>query len=203
MAHEADLHPQLLEAVMQINQDQRHVVIDKLADELKGSGGIAGKSIAVLGLAFKDNTDDMRDAAAIDIINWLIEARADVRVFDPVATPTAKRLFPDWEVTYCADEYDAVDGCDGVLVVTEWKRFRDLNMTRLHEKMHATDSGPVLIDGRNLFDAAELNRIGFRYHGIGRGEARTNGTRRVDTATGQAPQSEKNGREQKSTRRAK
>lgn len=203
MAHEADLHPQLLEAVMQINQDQRHVVIDKLADELKANGGIAGKSIAVLGLAFKDNTDDMRDAAAIDIINWLVEAQADVRVFDPVATPTAKRLFPDWEVTYCADEYDAVQGCDGVLVVTEWKRFRDLNMTRLHAQMRAGESGPVLIDGRNLYDAAELKRIGFRYHGIGRGVGRTNGNRHTDAAAGPAKASEKAVRGPKPPRRTK
>ena len=202
MAHEADLHPQLLEAVMQINQDQRHVVIDKLADELASRGGIAGKTIAVLGLAFKDNTDDMRDAAAIDIINWLIEARADVRVFDPVATPTAKRIMPDWQVTYCEDEFDAVRDSDGVIVVTEWKRFRDLNMSRLRDAMFADERGPVLIDGRNLYNAAEMRRIGFRYHGIGRGEVRLNGGSKA-TAASDAPEVEKNGRTAKSTRRAK
>ena len=202
MAHEADLHPQLLEAVMQINQDQRHVVVDKLADELASNGGIAGKTIAVLGLAFKDNTDDMRDAAAIDIINWLIEAQADVRVFDPVAVATAKRLMPDWQVTYCDDEYEAARDCDGVIVVTEWKRFRDLNMSRLRDGMRADERGPVLIDGRNLFDAAEMTRVGFRYHGIGRGEARGNGAQKSSAASG-TPAAEKNGRETKPARRAK
>lgn len=175
MAHEADLHPQLLEAVMTINHDQRHVVVDKLEAELGGEGSLRGKAVAVLGLAFKDNTDDMRDAPAIDIINWLIELGADVRVFDPVAEETARRILPDWEVTYCADELDAARGADGVIVVTEWKRFRELNMSRLRDTMRRQEGGPVLIDGRNLYDPAEMARIGFRYHGIGRGEHRRNG----------------------------
>ncbi len=175
MAHEADLHPQLLEAVMQINQDQRHVVIDKLEAELGGQGSLRGKTIAVLGLAFKDNTDDMRDAPAIDIITWLIECGADVRVFDPVAKETARRTLPDWDVAYCADEFEAAREADGVIVVTEWKQFRTLNMSRLREAMRQQAGGPVLIDGRNLYDPAEMARLGFRYHGIGRGEHRRNG----------------------------
>nr|MBF6591541.1 UDP-glucose/GDP-mannose dehydrogenase family protein [Ktedonobacterales bacterium] len=89
MAAEAGLHPQLLDAVMKINDDQRHVVIDKLEEELGGPGTLEGKVIAVLGLAFKDNTDDMRDAPSIDIVRWLIEAGARVRAFDPVAEETA------------------------------------------------------------------------------------------------------------------
>ncbi|HKV85987.1 MAG TPA: hypothetical protein VJN88_15655, partial [Ktedonobacterales bacterium] len=88
-------------------------------------------------------------------------------------------------------------------VVTEWKRFRDLNMTRLREKMRAVESGPILIDGRNLFDAAELKRIGFRYHGIGRGEARTNGGHHAEPTAGDLNASEKNGRGPKPTRRTK
>ncbi|MGH2514897.1 MAG: UDP-glucose dehydrogenase family protein, partial [Ktedonobacterales bacterium] len=175
MAHEADLHPQLLEAVMQINQDQRHVVIDKLMDEIGADGGLRGKTVAVLGLAFKDNTDDMRDAPAIDIINWLIEAGADVRVFDPVADETAKHILPDWEVTYCGDEYEAAANADAVLVVTEWKRFRTLNFSRIRNGMRLREGGAVLIDGRNLYDPAEMKRMGYRYHGIGRGEQRRNG----------------------------
>ena len=175
MAHEADLHPQMLEAVMTINQDQRHVAIDKLEAELGGAGSLRGKTIAVLGLAFKDNTDDMRDAPAIDVINWLIELGADVRVFDPVAEETARRILPDWEVTYCSDELDAARDAHGALMVTEWKRFRTMNMARLRDVMRRQKGGPVLIDGRNLYDPAEMARLGFRYHGIGRGEHRRNG----------------------------
>jgi UDPglucose 6-dehydrogenase len=175
MADEAGLHPQMLEAVMQINQDQRRVVVDKLERELGGPGSLRGRRVAVLGLAFKDNTDDMRDAASIDIVNWLLEAGADVRVFDPVASEVARRVAPDWQVTYCKDEYDAVAGCEGVIVVTEWKQFRQLNLSRLRDAMARVEGGPVLIDGRNLYDPAEMARLGFRYRGIGRGEQRRNG----------------------------
>jgi hypothetical protein len=177
MADEAGLHPQLLDAVMKINKDQRHVVIDKLAAELGGAGSLQGTTIAVLGLAFKDNTDDMRDAPSIDIVGWLLEAGATVRVFDPVASEVAQRVAPDWQVTYCADEYDAVAGCAGVIVVTEWKQFRQLNLSRVRDAMAplAHVGNPVFIDGRNLFDPAEMARLGFRYHGIGRGTQRRNG----------------------------
>jgi UDPglucose 6-dehydrogenase len=172
MADEAGLHPQLLDAVMKINQDQRRVVVDKLEAEL---GTLAGKRVAVLGLAFKDNTDDMRDAPAIDVVSWLLEAGAEVRVFDPVARETARRLLPDWEITYCDDEFDAARDCDGVIVVTEWKRFRMLDLAQLRSVMREQEQGPVLIDGRNLFDPAETRSYGFRYHGIGRGAPRRNG----------------------------
>jgi UDPglucose 6-dehydrogenase len=175
MADEAGLHPQLLDAVMKINHDQRHVVIDKLAAELGGLESLRGKRIGVLGLAFKDNTDDMREAPALDNVTWLLEAGAQVRVYDPVAMETAKHLHPGWRVAYCADEYDCAKGCDGVVVVTEWKQFRRLNFSRLRDAMKPGAGGPVLIDGRNLFEATEMQRIGFRYHGIGRGEARRNG----------------------------
>jgi len=172
MADNSGLHPQLLEAVMAINKDQRRVPVEKLEAELGGAGAIAGKTIAVLGLAFKDNTDDMRESPAIDVINLLLEKGArEVRVYDPVAMDTAKRLYPDWRVTYCADEYDCAKGADGLVLVTEWKQFRNLNPKRLHGVMKPsrTGAGPVFIDGRNLFDPAEMRLFGFRYQGIGRG----------------------------------
>lgn len=178
MADEAGLHPQLLEAVMKINHDQRHVVIDKLEAELGGPGSLSGKTIAVLGLAFKDNTDDMRDAPALDIIHWLIDAGAQVRSFDPVATEVARGLLPAEGIVYCADEYDAARESDAVLVVTEWKQFRSLNLARLRDAMRPREAGRVLVDGRNLYDPAEMKRLGFRYHGIGRGTERRNGAQR-------------------------
>lgn len=174
MAAEAGLHPQLLDAVMKINEDQRHVVIEKLEEALGGVGALHGATIAVLGLAFKDNTDDMRDAPAVDIVRWLVEAGARVRAFDPVAHETARCVLPAG-VTYCADEYDAVTGCAGAAIITEWARFADLDFTRIRAAMRPAADGPVLVDGRNLLDPAEMKRLGFRYHGIGRGAERRNG----------------------------
>jgi UDPglucose 6-dehydrogenase len=170
MADEAGLHPQLLDAVMKINQDQRHVAVEKLEAHFEGPDSLKDKTIAVLGLAFKDNTDDMREAPSIDVINWLIEAGATVRVFDPVAVETAQKLRPDWEVTYCENEYEAAQGADGVVLVTEWKRFQDLDLERLVAAMNRDGNEPVFIDGRNLLDPDQVERAGFRYHGIGRGK---------------------------------
>jgi UDPglucose 6-dehydrogenase len=170
MADEAGLHPQLLDAVMKINQDQRRVAIEKLEAHFGGPDSLAKKTIAVLGLAFKDNTDDMREAPSIDVINWLIEAGATVRVFDPVAVETARRVKPDWEVTYCENEYDAAQSADGVVLVTEWRQFQELDLERLFGVMNRASTEPVFIDGRNLLDPELVERAGFRYHGIGRGK---------------------------------
>jgi UDPglucose 6-dehydrogenase len=170
MAAEAGLHPQLLDAVMKINQDQRHVAIEKLEADFGGAESLRGKTIAVLGLAFKDNTDDLREAPSIDIINWLLDAEAAVRVYDPVAVPNAQKLIPDWEVTYCESEYDAAQSSDGVILVTEWKQFYDLDLERLYSQMRSVPGGPVFIDGRNFFDPTQVEQAGFRYHGIGRGK---------------------------------
>ncbi|HEV2239366.1 MAG TPA: UDP-glucose/GDP-mannose dehydrogenase family protein [Ktedonobacterales bacterium] len=161
MAGEAGLHPQLLDAVMTINTDQRYLVVGKLKQEL---GSLAGKRIAVLGLAFKDNTDDMRDAPSIDIIHWLLEDGAEVRAFDPEARHTAKRAMPEAAIAYCDDAFAAATDADAVVVVTEWREFRQLNLLRLREVMRGT----VLVDGRNLYEPKEMARLGFRYHGIGR-----------------------------------
>ena len=176
MADEAGLHPQLLDAVMKINQDQRHLAIEKLESEFGGANSLRDKTIAVLGLAFKDNTDDMREAPSLDIIDWLIEAGATVRVYDPVATETARKLRPSWEVTYCEDEYEAARDCEGVVLVTEWKQFQAVDLDRLFAVMSSALERPVFVDGRNLLDPAEVEQAGFRYHGIGRGTApRKNG----------------------------
>ncbi|HEX2348017.1 MAG TPA: nucleotide sugar dehydrogenase [Ktedonobacterales bacterium] len=187
LAHMADqngLHPQLLDAVMKINKDQRHVVIDKLAAELGGEDDLRGKTIAVLGLAFKDNTDDMRDAPSIDIIQWLLEKGAVVQAFDPVATETARAVLPKDGIAYCGDEYEAAKGADAVVVLTEWKQFRDdLDFTRLRAAMRNPEKGATLIDGRNLFDPEEMARLGFHYQGIGRG----NGKRRAAVSNGATP----------------
>ncbi|HEX8732711.1 MAG TPA: UDP-glucose/GDP-mannose dehydrogenase family protein [Ktedonobacterales bacterium] len=175
MAGEAGLHPQLLEAVMKINEDQRRVLVDKLVAELGGEERLRGMTIAALGLAFKDNTDDMREAPSIDIIRWLTAAGATVRAFDPVADETARRVLPAEGVIYCGDEFEAATGADAIIVLTEWKRFLDLDLERLRAAMRDPERGAVFVDGRNLFDPEEMARLGFRYQGIGRG----NGKRRA------------------------
>ncbi len=172
MADQAGLHPQLLDAVMKINVDQRHVVIDKLEAEFGGAGKLAGKTVAVLGLAFKDNTDDMRDAPSIDIIGWLAGAGAVVRTYDPIATETARAVIASEDVTYCESEYEAAENADAIVVLTEWKQFLEIDMERLRDQMRDPDRSAVLIDGRNLFDPEEMTRLGFHYQGIGRGAGR-------------------------------
>jgi UDPglucose 6-dehydrogenase len=166
MAAEAGLHPQLLDAVMTINTDQRYLVVNKLKQEL---GDLKGKQVAVLGLAFKDNTDDMRDAPSIDVIQWLLEDGAVVRAYDPEAAETARHAMPEASITYCDDAFGAARDADAVVVVTEWKEFRQINLLQLLNVMR----GAVLVDGRNLYEPKEMARLGFRYHGIGRPQLQT------------------------------
>jgi UDPglucose 6-dehydrogenase len=161
MGAEAGLHPQLLNAVMEINQDQRRLVVDKLVSLL---GGLRGAVIGILGLAFKPNTDDMREAASIDIIRWLLAQGAEVRAYDPVATETAQQALAGLPVIYCKTSYEVAEGADAVVVVTEWNEFKSLNMQRIRDSMRQ----PVLIDGRNIYEPAEMQRLGFTYRGMGR-----------------------------------
>jgi len=167
MADEAGLHPQLLHAVMEINHDQRRLVVSKLTTIL---GSLRGCTIGVLGLAFKPNTDDMREAPSIDIIRWVTSQGAKVRVYDPIAAKTGRDALERAEVRledvhFCKDAYEVADGADALVVVTEWNEFKSLNMTQIRASMRR----PVLVDGRNIYEATEMNRIGFIYRGMGRG----------------------------------
>jgi len=153
-------HPQLLRAVMEINRDQRRLVVQKLRDLL---GTLEEKVIAVLGLAFKPNTDDMRDAPAVEIIHLLQNERAQIKAYDPVAMEVAKGVLSD--VTYCANPYEVAEGSDALVVMTEWNEFKHLAMARIQETMRQ----PILIDGRNMYDVEEMQSLGFVYRGMGRG----------------------------------
>ncbi|HEY7021116.1 MAG TPA: UDP-glucose/GDP-mannose dehydrogenase family protein [Ktedonobacterales bacterium] len=179
MAEKADTLPELLRTVMKINEDQRHLAIEKLKRNLGGEGSLRGKKVAMLGLAFKANTDDMRDAPSVDIVRALLDADVvEIRAYDPVAKETAAAVMPgDERIQYCKNAYEAVKGVDGALIVTEWGEFRELDLIRLRDAMARRDGGPVLIDGRNLFDAAEMKRLGFRYEGVGHGVAPANSDR--------------------------
>jgi len=161
MAEEKGKHPQLLHAVMEINNDRRPMAIKRLEELLNNE--LNGRTIGMLGLAFKPNTDDMRDAPSIDIANKLIAAGASVRAYDPVAMQVAAPILP--AVDMYDDPYSMAEGCDALIVNTEWNEFKQLNRRKLHEVMKQ----PVLFDGRNIYDPEEMAQLGFKYRGVGRG----------------------------------
>ncbi len=160
MAEIKGRHPQLLRAVMEINSYQRRAVVHKLEQAL---GNLRGKTIGLLGLAFKPNTDDMREAPSAHIARMLQTAGARVRAYDPVAMKVAAREVPAVELAENA--YALAEGCDALVVVTEWNEFKQLDLARIRELM----DGPVLIDGRNIYDPATMEELGFYYRGVGRG----------------------------------
>jgi UDPglucose 6-dehydrogenase len=150
----------LLRAVERINQSQRHFVADKVFKAL--GHDLKGKTIGVLGLAFKPNTDDMRGAPSLDIIPMLQELEAHVKAYDPVATETARQVLKD--VTFCENPYDVAEGADCLLILTEWKEFYALNLPYIKTLLKR----PLIVDGRNLFDPNNLAALGYEYHSIGR-----------------------------------
>ncbi|HEU4325093.1 MAG TPA: UDP-glucose/GDP-mannose dehydrogenase family protein [Roseiflexaceae bacterium] len=160
MAATAGCHPQLLQAVMDINRDARRRFVEKLVDIL---GSLDGTVIGVLGLAFKPNTDDMREAPSADIIQALQALGARVKAYDPVAMERAGDMMPT--VTFCATAYDAAKDADALLIVTEWNEFKQLAFDRIKRYMRR----PVILDGRNLYDPNDMANLGFIYRGVGRG----------------------------------
>lgn len=150
----------ILNAVEDVNEFQKNILFDKLLKYYDGS--IAGKTIALWGLAFKPNTDDMREAPALVLIDKIIKAGAKIRAYDPVAMEEAHRRL-DNSIIYAKDIYDATVNADAILMVTEWNEFR-LPMWNVIKK---TMNKPVVFDGRNIFNKQELNELGFDYFGIG------------------------------------
>jgi UDPglucose 6-dehydrogenase len=160
MAAEKGRHPQLLKAVMEINDDRRPMAVTRLMEMV---GSLSGKVIGLLGLSFKPNTDDMRDAPAITISDALLAAGAKVRAFDPVAMDVAQAYLPNVEMF--ADPYSMAKGCDALIVVTEWNEFKQLDLERVQKLMRK----PVVFDGRNIYDPGVMRQLGFDYRGVGRG----------------------------------
>lgn len=149
----------VIEAVEQVNEQQKSIVYDKLNAML---GSLKGKCVAILGLAFKPETDDMREAPALIVIEKLLAAGATVKVFDPIAMSECKRRIGD-VVTYCKDLYDAVDGADAMALMTEWRQFRMPSWNVVQKVM----AGNVIVDGRNIYSREELEGMGFVYTRIG------------------------------------
>ena len=163
VGHDAEL----LRAVEAVNERQKHVLIAKVRDHF--TDGLNGKIFALWGLAFKPNTDDMRQAPSLVIIDALLRAGARVRAYDPVATNEARRLFAAHPMTqqlaFCKDAYEAAQGAHALLIATEWKEFRGADFARLKTLLKE----PVIFDGRNLYEPALMERMGLYYVAVGRG----------------------------------
>ncbi|MCL4338773.1 UDP-glucose/GDP-mannose dehydrogenase family protein [Patescibacteria group bacterium] len=151
---------ELLRAVYKVNQEAKKRFIEKVIKTLKG---VKGKTIAVLGLAFKPNTDDMREAPSIDVIKKLKQEGANIKTFDPVAMDKAREVLPE-DITYAKSAMDAVSGTDAVLVLTEWNEFKQLDLSALKSVMRRA----YLFDGRNIYDPQKVKSLGFTYKGVGR-----------------------------------
>jgi UDPglucose 6-dehydrogenase len=160
MAEDHGYRPGLLTSVLEVNRDMRRHVVDLLEETLVE---LSGRTIAVLGLSFKPNTDDIREAPALEVVRELTNRGAKVKVHDPVAMDAARRVLGD-RVVYTDNPYRAVEDADGVTVLTEWSDFLGLDMFRVRSLMR----GSVLIDGRNIYNRALMNELGFVYRGIGR-----------------------------------
>ena len=154
-----DYHMEVIEAVERVNERQKSIVYDKL---LKMMPELNGKTVAMLGLAFKPETDDMREAPALVVIDKLLKVGANVRVFDPIAMPECKRRIGD-VVTYTENLYDCADGADALLLLTEWRQFRLPTWNVICKVMH----GRVIVDGRNIWNREELEELGYKYTRIG------------------------------------
>jgi UDPglucose 6-dehydrogenase len=150
----------LLRAVVEINRERAAHFVAMMEKPLNP---IEGRVIAVLGLAFKPNTDDMREAKSLEVITGLLQRGATVRAYDPVATVNARSILPP-RVVYCDSPYAAATGADAVALVTEWNEFKFLNLERLRSVMRR----PLIFDGRNLWEPERMRRLGFEYHSIGR-----------------------------------
>ncbi len=150
---------ELLKAVEKINRCQREKAVRKLKDVL---WTLNGKTVGILGLSFKPDTDDMREAPSIYIINELQKEGVNIKAYDPTAMDNARRLLKN--VTYCENAYEAAEGCDAIMILTEWKEFEELDLKEIRKKMDS----PVIIDGRNIYDPAKMKELEFTYVSIGR-----------------------------------
>jgi UDPglucose 6-dehydrogenase len=161
IARDQGLRFRIIEAVLEVNEVTQKRMLDKIEH---AAGGVAGKTFGVLGLSFKPNTDDIRESPALPIVQGLLDGGAAVRAFDPEAMEGCRPLFPP--VTFCDNAYEAAEGADALVIVTEWNQFRKLELDRLHQLLRQ----PLVIDLRNLYEPEKMAAAGFRYVSIGRTE---------------------------------
>ena len=150
---------EIVRSVMKVNEKQKERMVAKVKDAL---GNLKGKTIAILGLSFKPNTDDMREAPSLKIISSLQREGAKIRAYDPKAMEVARKIFK--KIEYGKDPYDVAKGSDALLIITEWNQFRNLDLKRLQKMMKS----PVFLDFRNIYEPAKMREMGFKYFGVGR-----------------------------------
>lgn len=153
----------ILKAVQEVNVTQHAIAVERL-ESIFGEGGVKGRRIALFGLSFKPNTDDLRNAPSLVLIGNLKAKGAVVSAYDPVAMDNARKIIPEGSIDYASDPYEAAAGADAVILVTEWREFAVLDFIRIKESM----ARPVFIDGRNMCDPSRMRAMGFEYSGIGR-----------------------------------
>jgi len=151
----------IVEAVINANKKQKERMIEKIE---KMTGELKGKTIGILGLSFKPNTDDIRDAPSVDIINNLLKRGVKIKAYDPVAMEEARKIFSD-NIIYCKDSYQAADGSDALVLITEWNQFRNLDLIKIKGLLKS----PIIIDLRNVYDPQKMKELGIKYAGVGRG----------------------------------
>jgi UDPglucose 6-dehydrogenase len=154
----------MIKEVLDINDQRKRDMADRVVAACGGT--VAGKTVAVLGLTFKPNTDDMRDSPSLSILPPLAEAGATIRAFDPEGMAEAKKLLPDLD--YCGDAYQAIDGADALVLLTEWNEFRALDLARVKDLLRS----PIVIDLRNIYQPEDMAEAGFIYHSVGRSTAK-------------------------------
>lgn len=159
IAQQHDYRFQIVEAAVAVNEQQRRVMIQKIKHI---TGGVKGKTIAFLGLSFKPNTDDMREAPAADIIQALLQEGAQIRAYDPVAMPEARKILPN--IAYGKDTYDIMEGADALVFITEWNQFRSLDLDKIKSLLKT----PLVIDLRNIYEPSKMIDKGFKYYSVGR-----------------------------------
>jgi UDPglucose 6-dehydrogenase len=167
MARQSNLEPKVLQAVEDRNQVQKHVLFEKVTQRFGQK--LDGHTFGIWGLSFKPGTDDMREAPSEVLVEALLAAGAKVRAYDPVAMPVARREWPKaWfdgaRLTLVEHQYDVLDGCDALILVTEWKPFRHPDFEQIKKRLKRA----VIFDGRNQYDPQQLRQLGFEFKGIGR-----------------------------------
>ncbi|MGI8906424.1 MAG: UDP-glucose dehydrogenase family protein [Candidatus Sumerlaeaceae bacterium] len=153
----------IFDAVVDINKDRVPRFLRRIEERM---GDLNSKVIGILGLAFKPNTDDLREAKSLEIIEDLISKGARIRVFDPIVTPESLEAVLSGPISFCKSAYDVADGCDAIVVVTDWNEFKQLNLDKLRANMRQ----PIIFDGRNIYSPEKMRKCGIEYHSIGRPE---------------------------------
>ena len=159
IAEDNNVHLGIVDAAVRANERQRIYMVERIKQSI---GDLKGKTLAVLGLSFKPNTDDIRDAPSVPIIKTLLKEGAKIRAYDPVSMEEAEKILPD--IKYCKDPYNTLKGADALIIMTEWNQFRNLDLDRIKGLLNS----PFFFDLRNIYDPQKMREKGFEYYSVGR-----------------------------------